>query len=66
MTINKNVRMPWEKDRAGFDRGSDRYGSVKNEMPEECVGPDCDTTGPRDKMHKKNGKYYCSPCAAKV
>lgn len=62
MTINKTVKMPWEKDHSGLDRGAKRYGSIENEMPEECAGPDCDTTGPRDQMHAKNGKNYCQEC----
>ncbi len=62
MKIEKEIRMPWEKDRSGLVRGANRYGTIKNEVPSECAGPDCDTTGPRDKMHAKGGKNYCQTC----
>ncbi len=65
MIIDKKVTMPWEKNRDGLARGAGRYGPIKNEEPSDCVGPDCDTTGPRDKMHEKDGKLYCAVCAEK-
>ncbi len=34
----------------------------KNETPAECAGPDCDTTGPRTRMHQKDDENYCQEC----
>ncbi len=61
--MKNTVKMPWEKKLSGLAHGVSNYGSTKNEEPHECAGPDCDTTGPRDKMHAKDDKLYCQACA---
>ena len=65
MDIKNEDMMPWERDRSGLQRGNDCYGPVENKIDEECAGPDCDISGPREKMHEKDGKYYCNKCAEK-